>query len=109
MRKFSSVLVLFAAIALCLPSCKPNQAKRAAEQIYKEYRKVSEHDGIKYLKAKNCMRQLENVYNQINVCSACNGYGIVYHVNEYGYYETDYNGNPLLFTCDKCGGDGKSF
>lgn len=111
MKNFSIIIVILVSV-ICFSSCNGKSAKygeRAVKNLYKEYKKVNESEGVRYLKMKNRMNQLENVINEYNVCSTCGGYGVVYCVDEDGYYYTDSYGNPQLYTCDDCGGDGKAF
>lgn len=110
MKRFS-LLVAGLACVLCLSSCNGKTAKttgRVVKEAWQEYRKVSQSNGVRYLKAKNKLEQIDNAINRYNVCDACDGWGVVYHVDNYGNIITDYYGNPALFTCDYCGGSGKA-
>lgn len=111
MKKFYVILATIASV-LCLCSCNGRTEKnagKAVKEMYKEYRRVSKSDAIRYYKMKNNLNRIENMANEMNVCSQCGGYGIVYMVNEYGNYYTDYYGNPQVFICERCGGSGKRF
>ncbi|MCQ2075461.1 MAG: hypothetical protein MJZ20_00275 [Bacteroidaceae bacterium] len=107
MKNFSIIMVLLVSL-VCFSSCNGKSAK-IGKSLYKELKKVNESDGVRYLKMKNRMNQLENVINEYNVCSTCGGYGVVYWVDEDGYYDTDSYGNPQIHICKDCGGDGKAF
>lgn len=111
MKKFS-LLVVILACAFCFSSCNGKSAKtteRVVKEAFQEYRKVSQNDGVRYLRTKHKLEQIDNAINQRNVCHTCDGYGVVYHIDNYGNIITDYYGNPALFTCDQCGGSGKAY
>ena len=106
--------VILASIAclLSLCSCNGTTAKKTSQVVkkaYNEYRQVSKSDAIRYYKMKNNMIKVESMVNAINVCDQCGGWGIVYMVDENGYYYTDSYGNPLIYKCNQCGGSGKNF
>lgn len=99
--------ILFAGM---LSSCRNvSKAKPVIEDIYKEYKAASKSDAVKYLKWKNRYEQAERVYNNTihTPCGTCNGYGVVYLVNEYGQALTDYDGNYQFQLCPNCGGTGE--
>lgn len=97
-------------ISLVLASCgKASKAKPIIEKAYKEYKAASKSDAVQYLKWKNRYEQAERIYNEVTTspCGTCNGYGVVYLVDEYGYAITDYNGNYQFQFCPHCGGTGQ--
>lgn len=111
MKRFS-ILVACLACVFCFSSCNGKSAKtteRVVKETWQKYRKASQSDGVRYLKSKHKLEQIENAINKYNVCNTCSGWGVVYHVDNYGNLITDYYGNPKLFECEHCGGSGKAF
>lgn len=91
-------------------SCgKASKAKPLLQKAYREYKAASKSDAVQYLKWKNRYEHAERIYNDAvsNPCTVCNGYGVVYLVNEYGYAITDYEGNYQFSFCPACGGTGE--
>lgn len=108
-KNFVFLLILS---AIVLGSCNAKSAKtagRIAKKAVDKYQKVNQNEGLRYLRMKKNFQQVENVINEYNVCSSCGGYGVVYHVDDAGYYYTDYEGNPKLYICDDCGGTGRAY
>lgn len=85
------------------------KGKRIGEKIYQEYKAASKSDAVQYLKLKSRFEQAERIYNDMvySPCATCNGYGVVYLVDEYGYAITDAYGNYQFRFCPTCGGSGK--
>lgn len=106
-----SSMALGIVCSLSFLSCgKASKAKPVIEKAYKEYKAASKSDAVQYLKWKHRYEQAERIYNEITTlspCGTCNGYGVVYLVDEYGYAITDYNGNYQFQLCPYCGGTGK--
>lgn len=106
-RMKHSLLLLLATCLLV--GCKPNQTKKALDIVRKEYKALNENQGIKYLKYKHRMetaKELIGSSSSYSLCYSCNGYGVLYLVNEYGNPILDYNGNFTFTTCQDCGGNG---
>lgn len=108
--KTIALLSLIFLLGLFAPSC--NKASKAApiiKDLYKGYRAASKKDAIRYLKWKNRIEQAERIYNNAyhTPCGTCNGYGVVYLVDDMGYPITDYAGNYQLQYCPACGGSGE--
>lgn len=96
--------------AICiLVSCKPNQAKKTLDIVRKEYKALNENQGVKYLKYKHRMetaKELIGSSTSYSLCYTCNGYGVLYLVDDYGYPVLDYTGNYTFMTCEDCNGNG---
>ena len=108
--KSISLVSLVLLSATVLFSCgKASKAKPFIEKAYQEYKAASKNDAVQYLKWKNRYEQAERIYNDwvSNPCTTCNGYGVVYLVDEYGYAITDYEGNYQFSLCPTCGGTGE--
>lgn len=104
---FKGVILLMLLIPT-ISSCR-GKGKRVAEKVYKEYKAASKSDAVQYLKRKNQYDQAKKIYDGIfnSPCNTCNGYGVVYLVDAYGYAITDYNGNYQFQLCPHCGGTGE--
>lgn len=110
MKKIITSVVLLAA-CFSFVGCnrvKPKQIEKAGKTLIKEYKAMNESEAMRYFRTVNKLQRLEDIYNSYSRCSQCDGYGVVYAVNEYGYLNCDNYGNPYVYTCPQCGGSGKS-
>ena len=101
-------MILLSGMALL--SCnKASKVVPEAKKLYQEYRAASKSNAIKYHKMKNNYERAQQIYEGLtdNTCNTCNGYGVVYLVNEFGTPITDYYGNYQYQYCPCCGGTGQ--
>lgn len=83
--------------------------KKTLDIVRKEYKALNKNQGIKYLKYKHRMetaKELIGSSTSYSLCYTCNGYGVLYLVNDYGYPVLDYAGNYTFTTCEDCSGNG---
>lgn len=106
------VVIALTTIAANTVASSCNKAPKSVPVIkkaYDEIRAASKSDAIQYLKWQHRLEQAERVYNNltVNPCVYCNGYGVVYQVDQYGNALIDYNGNYQIVFCPACGGTGE--
>lgn len=103
--------LLYLSVSICLfCGCKnPKQAKTVINAAVKEYKALNNTPGVRYLKYKNRMETVKEWLNtepSYSLCYKCNGYGVLYLVDDYGYAILDTYGNYILETCHACDGNG---
>lgn len=104
-KVFLFIIVSLAATAFI--SC--GGKAKSVERIIQEYKAASKSDAARFLRLQHSHERAERLYNNLisNPCVSCNGYGVVYLVDNNGFPITDYAGNYQFMFCPTCGGTGE--
>ena len=103
MKKITFLVAIVLSMGLCVSCRNTSKTTDFVKKAVNKYRAANESDAIRYLKMRNRINQVEKlINNNTSYCSTCNGYGVVYQIDEYGNVITDYYGNTIFYLCPSC-------